>query len=50
MEYLCEGQSNEHSSSELRVIWTHGYIEGLGTYCKVEKIGVDPMSISPDNA
>ena len=25
------------------------YMEGVGVHGKVEKIGVDPMSISPDN-
>ena len=45
----------KHSSSELRVIWTKGYLTGLhrrvrlAMHGKVEKIGVDRINISPDN-
>ena len=50
-----QGNNQMISSSELRVTWTKGqldYIEGLGTlgmHGKVEKIGVDPKNISPEN-
>ena len=47
------GKSNEHSSSELTVIWTKGqldYIERLGKHGKVVKMGVDSMIRRSDNS
>ena len=43
-----------NSAFELRVIWTNDLLDiqkrvRLGMHVKVEIIGVDPMTCSPDN-